>query len=366
MLRGHLHRFIYEVVKPINIFDYPGLAEGLEPDEKQTTLMVEYFKRLLRVPATDEIGESVLFDCIKALCKRTAANNSPEDDYKYEPTLSGLDGMLESFNFEGEIFERRAQELRGNLRKHVGHPWLDAKTHEDYKGKTCLTVFEVKDLEAFPEDVRNALAFTIMARVTSAIGELDEQNQRNVTVGLFDEIWRYRKAFPVILEALKIGARTGGKENFITMLGTHGYEDLAELYDITKTAGVRVIGKMSGDISLIVQEARLAPEAVAAIKAINNVTGKHRQYVVAMDFEDGQVVEMFENHMSSVLYWTQTTNGRERNARERVLALTGWGYEEAVIWLAATYPRGLVHAGLIEIDERLLPAAALEEELVTV
>jgi hypothetical protein len=202
-----------------------------------------------------------------------------------------------------------------------------------------------------------------MARITSAIGELDENNQRHVTVGLFDEIWRYRKAFPLILEALKIGARTGGKENFITMLGTHGYEDLEALHDITKTAGVRVIGKMSGDISLIVEEAGLSKEAVSAIKSINNVQGSHRQYVIAIDFEDGQVVEMFENHMSSVLYWTQTTNARERNAKERMqILLPSWSFEEVIIWLAATYPRGLAHAGLTEIDERLLPVGVVEEE----
>ncbi|HEY0172531.1 MAG TPA: hypothetical protein VGB98_16030 [Pyrinomonadaceae bacterium] len=365
MLHGHLHRFNPDVIKPLNILDYPGLGEGKEPDERQTTLIVEFYKRLLRVAPTDEVAESILFQCVKALCRRMAANNTPDEEDKYEPTLSGLVSMLDTFNFEGELFARRAQELKGVLEKHAGHPWLDARTHADYKTPTTFTVFELKDLEHFPEDVRNALAYTIMARITSAIGELDEDKQRHVTVGLFDEIWRYRRAFPIILEALKIGARTGGKENFITMLGTHGYEDLAELYDITKTAGVRVIGKMSGDISLITSEARLSPEAVAAIKSINNVTGSHRQYVVAMDYEDGQVVEMFENHMSSVLYWTQTNNANERNAKERLLKLLpGWTYEEAIIWLAATYPRGLAHAGLVELDERLLPVGTNDFEEV--
>jgi hypothetical protein len=41
--------------------------------------------------------------------------------------------------------------------------------------------------------------------------------------------------------------------------------------------------------------------------------------------------------------------------------MPGWEYDEAIIWLAATYPRGLAHAGLTEIDERLLPVVRADE-----
>jgi hypothetical protein len=363
-LKGHLHRFNYENVKPINFLDYRGLAEGLEPDEKQLRLMVEFVKRLLRVK--DEIGESILYLCVKALCKRTAGNNSPGEEHKYEATLSGLIAMLDAYPFEDRMIVERASQLKTMLQKYEGHPWLDAKTHEDYKRPSVLTVFELKDLEVFPDDVRDALAFTIMARITSAIGELDEDGHRNPTIGLYDEIWRYRKAFPAILDALKIGARTGGKENFITMLGTHGQEDLQELYDITKTAGVRVIGKQSGDFSLLAMEAKLSHEAVLAVKGISNVTGKHRQYVIAFDFEEGQVVEMFQNEMSPALYWIQTNNPRESNAKEtveRLMSPAGWEYEDVITWLAAMYPRGLARAGVTEIDPSLLPIATEEREV---
>ena len=94
--------------------------------------------------------------------------------------------------------------------------------------------------------------------------------------------------------------------------------------------------------------------------------GAHPILVEADVSDEAQVVEMFENHMSSILYWTQTNNAKEKNAKERILQLLpGWSYEEAVIWLAATYPRGLAHAGISELDERLLPVetADFEEEV---
>ena len=72
-----------------------------------------------------------------------------------------------------------------------------------------------------------------------------------------------------------------------------------------------------------------------------------------------QVVEVVQHELSPLMLWTLTTNADERNARSRVLAYyPNWSDMQVHAWLAEHYPRGLTSAGLREIDETLLEAAA--------
>ena len=66
---------------------------------------------------------------------------------------------------------------------------------------------------------------------------------------------------------------------------------------------------------------------------------------------------MVQVELSPVQYWIYTTNADERNARSKVMRLTGCAMADAVAWLAGHYPRGLVSEGLLDIDESLLPMA---------
>jgi hypothetical protein len=126
------------------------------------------------------------------------------------------------------------------------------------------------------------------------------------------------------------------------------------LHDITRTAGIKIIGKQIGDCSGLIDDAGLSDNAAAAIGAIRNVRGEYAQYVLALGSGFDQIVEMIQMDLSPAELWTFATNPDERNARARVQSLTGWRLADVIGWLAAVYPRGLAAAGLIEVDESLL------------
>ena len=79
--------------------------------------------------------------------------------------------------------------------------------------------------------------------------------------------------YPAILKVIKRGARMGRKENVVTMLASQGYQDFQHVHDLTKTAGVKLIGKQIGDYDKLVQDAGLSLGAVGAVSAIRNVPG---------------------------------------------------------------------------------------------
>ena len=157
------------------------------------------------------------------------------------------------------------------------------------------------------------------------------------------------------MRVIQKGARTNRKENGVTIIETHGYEDLSDIYDITKTAGVKIIGKQSGSFASLISDSDLSDRAVGAINAINNVDGVHAQYVLVLGSGQSQQVEMIQIDLSPTELWTFTTNPDERNARARVQAsCPDWSLTDVIAWLASTYPRGLAAIGRIEIDESLL------------
>ncbi|MGH9841781.1 MAG: hypothetical protein ACREEM_23755, partial [Blastocatellia bacterium] len=210
-------------------------------------------------------------------------------------------------------------------------------------------------LEQFPERVRESLAYRAAARVLRAIGKLNEDGTRSPTMLVFDEVWKIREKYPRILDVIKRGARTGGKENVVTILATQAYEDLSALPDIAKTAGVRLIGKQIGDYTQLVEDSGLSLQVAAAISLIHNVPGSHAQFLLALGSGEDKIVEMLQCDLSPTELWTFTTNPDERNARARVQSLRpDWSLAQVIAWLADHYPQGVTGAGLVSIDESLL------------
>lgn len=203
--------------------------------------------------------------------------------------------------------------------------------------------------------MRESLAYRAAARVLRAIGKLNDDGTRSPTLLVFDEVWKIKDKYPRILEVIKRGARTGGKENVVTMLATQAYEDLSSLPDIAKTVGVKIIGKQVGDYPALVADSGLAPQAAAAISVITNVAGSHAQFLLVLGSGEDKIVQMVQCDLSPVELWTFTTNPDERNARARVQTLRPvWSLAEVITWLALHYPAGLTGAGLVSIDEFLL------------
>src|SRR5262249_31723483 len=143
----------------------------------------------------------------------------------------------------------RAEELKLALGQYCGHSFLDAPTHPDFTSESALDVYELDSLEQFPERVRESLAYRAAARVLRAIGKLNEDGTRSPTLLAWAAVWKIKEKYRRILDVVKRGARTGGKENVVTILAAQAYEDLSTLPDIAKTAGVKLIGKQIGDYS---------------------------------------------------------------------------------------------------------------------
>jgi hypothetical protein len=158
---------------------------------------------------------------------------------------------------------------------------------------------------------------------------------------------------------LQHAGRKGPKENAITILATHAFEDIEDVASLSKTGNVMFIGKQLGDYSKIVAHARLSENGAAAIAHIKTAPGRFSQFVMVIGSGPDQVVEVVQHELSPLMLWTVTTNADERNARSLVGAFRPeWPDIKVHAWLAVHYPRGLTALGLKEIDESLLEAAA--------
>ncbi len=353
VLHGRHLRFAIGSERTINTWDYEGLAEGILPDEVQVGFVVGDLMQLARVPEHDSLAEDVLTTLVNEVYRNEVPRNRPMLP-KHEPRLSHLVDALTTWSFKGAAAER-AEALKLALTQFVGHSFLDAPTHPDFAGTSPLDVYELDSLEQFPERVRESLAYRAAARVLRAIGQLNADGTRAPTLLIFDEVWKIKDKYPRILDVIKRGARTGGKENVITMLATQAYEDLSSLPDIARTAGVKIIGKQVGDYAQLVADSGLAPQAAAAISVINNVAGSHAQFLLVLGAGEDKIVQMVQCDLSPVELWTFTTNPDERNARARVQTLRPhWPLVNVIAWLAEHYPLGLTGAGLVKIDEALL------------
>ncbi|MGA9772980.1 MAG: GTPase domain-containing protein [Blastocatellia bacterium] len=354
VVRGRHLRFNIEDKRTINIWDYPGLERGEMPNEAEISLVVIDAMKLARVRPDDNLAEDILTNVVTEVFKNEAPRNR-RDGPKHEPTHSHLLALLETYPFPSQAVRERAATLQLALEKYRDHPWLDAPTHPDFAAESAYDVYELDSLDAFPQDVRETLASRVAARVVRSIGKLKPDGTRTPTLLVFDEVWKITAQYPEILRVIKKGARMGRKEAVVTMLATHAYEDFAGIHDITRTAGIKIIGKQIGDCSRLIADAGLSENAAAAVSAIKNVAGEYAQYVLTLGSGHDQIVEMIQIDLAPVELWTYTTNPYERNARARVIALKPeWALADVIAWLSIYYPRGLASAGLVGIDETLL------------
>jgi len=301
------------------------------------------------------VAEDILTRLVREVYANEVPRNRPGAP-KHEPVLSHVVDMLRTYPFQGQLAKERAETLKMALENFCGHTFLDAPTHPDFLTDSMLDVYELDSLEQFPKRVRESLAYRVAARVTRCIGELKPDGTRAPTLLVFDEVWKIVGEYPRILDVIKRGARTGGKENVVTMLASQAYEDFAVIPDITKTAGVKLIGKQIGDFTKLAQDCGLSPQGAAAIACINNVPGSHAQFVMVLGSGEDKIVEMVQVDLSPTELWTFTSNPDERNARARVQAIkTDWPLAFCIAWLAENYPQGLTSEGLVKIDESQIP-----------
>lgn len=360
MIGGRRLRFSPDERRTINVWDYEGLADGIMPDPEQEALVVTEIMKLARVPEADVISQSIIETCVHEVYEREVAFNEPGGE-KHEPTLSHFLNMLQSYRWRHDGVRSRAVELAVILGKYRGHQWLDQPTHKDFAEASPFDWFELDSLERFPNDIRNALAYRVYARVIRTIGQKVD-GEVMPTLLVFDEMHKIVEKYPDILLAIKKGARQGRKENVVTLLATHSYDDLSGIHDITANAGFKFIGKQIGNIDSLVRDAELSEAAAGAVRAIRNVPGSHAQYVLVFGSGADQRVEMVQVDLSDEELWAYTTHPVERNARERVRrAKPRWHIARVVIELAARFPRGLAFEGKTDIDISWLPQDAVEE-----
>jgi hypothetical protein len=340
--------------RTLNIWDSPELAAGEMPPEEVITLILMDSMLLAGVKTDDERSPVVLTKAITSVLKNFVPRNGSERP-KREPTLKHLVAKLRAYQFENERDQACAEDLASKLDTYAGNPWLDAPTHPDFEAWSPFDVYELGSLEKFQPLVRQTLAGRIATRVIRSIGRKNSDGEYTPTLLVFDEAHKYRREFPGILQVIGRGARQGRKANVVTVVLTHTYDDFEGIHDITATAGVRIVGLQTGDISRLVDDARLSSRAVNAINSIRNLDGIHTQFLLQMGSGPNQIVEMIQVELSPVQLWIYTTNPYEHNARARLMRLTECSMLDAVTWLAEQYPRGLAAAGLIEIDESLLP-----------
>ena len=132
-------------------------------------------------------------------------------------------------------------------------------------------------LKDFPHDIKLSLAYRIAAHVARCIGRRRADGTRAPTANLFDEMWEIKEEYPFIFKVLQHAGRKGPKENSITILATHAFEDIEDVASLSKTGNVLFIGKQLGDYSKVVAHAKLSPngaEAIAHIKTAPALPGK--------------------------------------------------------------------------------------------
>ena len=356
VLQGRYLRFD-QGTRTINTWDYPGLERGEMPDDLQKTFVVADLMHLSR--SDDTVAEDILMLLVDEVYKNQVPRNRPGRQ-KHEPRLSHLLDLLKVVPFVEQVARDRSETLRISLESFRDDPWIDAPTHADFLAESQLDVYEIDSLQNLPDRVRQSMAFRIAAHVMRSIGRLNADGTRSPVLLAFDEMWEVVKHYPLILDVIERAARTGGKENAVTLLASHAYEDFTGSKDVpnpigvalAKTAGVKLIGKQVGDYSRLINETGLSAAAHAAIEGIKNIPGEHAQFLGVFGSGQDKIVEMLQIDLSPSELWTFTTNPDERNARARVHNLQPlWPMALVIAWLAERYPRGLTAQGLTDIDE---------------
>lgn len=358
VLGGRYIRPRPDEVRAINIWSYPELKGGAMPDDVQKALVVGDLKMLARVSDDDKTAEDIISAVVGQVYENIVSQNGPGRPL-FEPVLSHFVAQLRTYPFDAEIVRERRETLALALNNYIGHPWLDAPTHPDYEDKSPFDVFELGSLRDFPNDIKFSLAYRIAAHVARCIGRRRADGTRAPTANLFDEMWEIKDEYPFIFKVLQHAGRKGPKENSITILATHAFEDIEDVASLSKTGNVIFVGKQLGDFSKIVSHAKLSVNGATAISHIKTAPGRFSQFLMVIGTGPDQVVELVQHELSPLMLWTLTTNADERNARSIVSAYhPEWSETEVHAWLAQHYPRGLTAVGIREIDESLLQVAA--------
>jgi hypothetical protein len=345
-------------VRAINIWTYSDLKDGEMPDDIQKALVVGDVKMLARVKDDDKTAEDIIGAVVSQVYENIVSQNGPGRPL-FEPILSHFVAQLRTYPFDSEMVRERRETLVLALTNYIGHPWLDAPTHSDYEEKSPFDVFELGSLKDFPHDIKLSLAYRIATHVARTIGSKRADGTRAPTANLFDEMWEIKEEYPFIFKVLQHAGRKGPKENSITILATHAFEDIEDVASLSKTGNVLFVGKQLGDYSKIVAHAKLSANGAEAISHIKTAPGRFSQFVMVIGSGSDQVVEVVQHELSPLMLWTLTTNADERNARSLVSAYhPEWSEMQVHAWLAQKYPRGLTSVGLREIDESLLQTAA--------
>ncbi|HEY7318920.1 MAG TPA: hypothetical protein VIE89_15200 [Candidatus Binatia bacterium] len=340
--------------RTFNSFDYPGLHQGDKPDEADITLATMDAMTLAGYPLEDRDAADLIAHAVRVLLQRKADLNAVEEE-KTEPTIRDLAVQLENYPSKHEELKASAARIATRLRKYVGNPWLDAPTHAEFKRDTRCDVYDLATLDGFDPDVRRALAGRMAARVLRSNCARRADGTKISAIQAFVEVWKIVAEYPDLLKVINQGGRTGRRDNVVTLLDTHHYDDLKDCRDIAATAGLRFIGPQNKSFDSLIQDSQLNDRAVAAIRSIKNIDGLYTQWVMVAGTGHAQRVEKVQADLSPTEFWTWANNPNEWNARQRVLARRpDWTMGEAVAWLATYYPRGLQAEGLTAIDERLL------------
>ncbi|HEX5080826.1 MAG TPA: hypothetical protein VFY40_02180 [Blastocatellia bacterium] len=340
--------------RTFNIYDYPGLLEGEKPDESDIALVVMDAMLLSGYSLDDRDTADLIAHSARTLLERRADRNAVDEE-KDEPTLKDLVFQLENYPDKHEELKAHAARIATRLKKYVGNKWLDAPTHPDFKQDTRCDVYELASLDGFSPDVRRALANRMAARVLRANCLRRADGTKVPSIQAFVEVWKIVTDYPDLLKVIRQGGRTGRRDNVVTLLDTHTYDELKEIHDIAATAGLKFIGPQNKNFDSLIRDAQLNNRAVAAVNSIRNIDGVCTQWVMVAGSGQAQQVEMVQADLSPAEFWTWANNPHEFNARQRVLSLRpGWTMTDAVAWLAQVYPRGLAAEGLVGIDESLL------------
>ena len=367
VLGGRHLRFVPNEVKTLNIWDYEGLESGIAPDQEQVDMVIEDTLILLQFDprAPDyKSKRSVLRKCVKDVYTDEVPRNK-RGVRRHEPVLEHLGSKCRNRHFESAEEEKHALELAALLEDYLDNPWLNSPTHEVFRAKSQLDVFELDSLDRFPSDVRRVLAYRVGARIINAIGKTID-GEFMPTVNVFDEMHKYKDNpdYAVILRALKKGAAQGRKMNTLTLLIAHTYYDIEELHNIFENTGIMFVGKQT-DIKTMKEIRRWADPVEQSIYSINNVEGSHSQWMMILGKGDSQQAEMLHVSLAPYSLWTYTSNPNERNARTLLLKLfPHWKMTDAITWLAERYPHGLKLIGKSKIDQEFLDAEKARQGLV--
>ena len=343
--------------KPINIWNYPGIEEGNRPTKRQLSMVLMDILILSKTARTDAITSAIAATVIDEVYKMSLARNGAGRP-KFQPTLGHFLDVLKTYHWE-PAQQAQASELYLKLNVHRKDPWLNSPTHPDYDVPSLFDVFELSGISGLDEKIRESVGFRISAQIMQEIGEEDERKQKTPILFLCDEMREINKHFPAIQELIAEASVTGRKEGLVTVLFSQAYEHFTGTterpneigIDLVKNSGVKMIGKQIGGFDRLAADCELAPETVAAIRAIRNQYGRYTQWVFVIGSGADKIVQMAEIRLSPAMLWANTNDTNEANARRLVENIRPDLPPEIVVsWLASKYPSGLTAVGLTEIS----------------